>query len=149
MTSADVVAGKLVHIDAGEIIILTSRGPVGVKQSVVKAFQRDEVLTLYRRPGSRLGIAFLVGTGLGAAAGYVAAGILCDRGSLPDCDTGGYYGDPEENRTLARAFFAGIGAFVFGGIAHTGDAGAQGMDPSDWVEIKWPGEKAVETGTQE
>lgn len=44
MTSPDVVAGKLVHIDAGEIIILTSRGPVGVTHSVVKAFQRDEVL---------------------------------------------------------------------------------------------------------
>jgi hypothetical protein len=135
-TSSAVVTGKLLHVDSAEILVLTPSG--GFSSGTVTAFARDEVLTLYRRPGNRLGVGFALGSAVGAAAGYIVAGALCKRGTLPDCDSRGRYGDPEENQLVARGLFAGIGAMMFGGMGHEGDTGARGMDPSDWTQIPWP-----------
>jgi hypothetical protein len=81
--SPDVVTGKIAHIDAHRVIILTDDAGspstlTGSNIEMIRTYVRDEVLALYRRPGSRLGIGFLIGAAVGTAAGVWLGGGLCD-----------------------------------------------------------------------
>lgn len=95
---------------------------------------RNEVSVLYRRPGSRLGVAFLAGAIGGAGIGWWAGGALCDgsQGCEPS------YWRSTARRNTAKTAGAVAGAIVLSGLAHNLDQGARGMDPSDWTQIEWP-----------
>ena len=134
-TRARVVTGRLVHIDAREVVVLADGAHPGAL-SVARSFAREDVLALYRRPGGRLGIGFIAGAAAGVALGVLVGAELCDRGSLPDCSRSFYRSS--RNRDLVRVGGAIVGALIVGSLGHELDRGARGLDPSDWQEIRWP-----------
>jgi len=126
------LTGHLVYVDEAILGVYDGR--------VVRTLRRDEVLSLYQRPGEHPGLSAALGAAAGAALGAWGAGHACNRGDLPSCGTGRY--ESGSRRGLMQ-----IGGGIVGGVllALTGqsfDAGARGMDPSDWREIPWPTRQA-------
>ena len=142
--SPGAITGKIAHIDAHRIIVLTSAAQRNVLGEIdaIQTYTRDKVVALHRRPSSRLGAGFMVGAAAGAALGAWIGAELCDRQSIAGCGDNAYGDDGDSRRNLSKIVFSGLGAFTLWGMGHGADDGANGMDPSDWVKIDWSGETA-------